>query len=62
LAADPDGELPTNLAVSAKRAAIGFVIGGSLAFAFGLLNGVSKIGEKLTDTTFQMIRTSPTWR
>ncbi len=53
------GELPANLAVSAKRAAIGFAIGGSLAFAFGLLNGVSRIGEKLTDTTFQMIRNIP---
>ena len=53
------GELPANIAVSAKRAAIGFAIGGSLAFAFGLLNGVSKIGEKLTDTTFQMIRNIP---
>jgi sulfonate transport system permease protein len=54
-----NGELATNIAVSAKRAAIGFVIGGSLAFAFGLLNGVSKIGERLTDTTFQMIRNIP---
>ena len=53
------GELPTNIAVSAKRAAIGFLIGGSLAFAFGLLNGVSKISETLTDTTFQMIRNIP---
>lgn len=53
------GELPANLLVSAKRAVIGFLIGGSLAFAFGLLNGVSRIGEKLTDTTFQMIRNIP---
>jgi sulfonate transport system permease protein len=53
------GELWQNIAVSARRAAIGFLIGGSLAFAFGLLNGVSKIGEKLTDTTFQMIRNIP---
>jgi sulfonate transport system permease protein len=53
------GELFQNIAVSARRAAIGFAIGGSLAFAFGLLNGVSKIGEKLTDTTFQMIRNIP---
>lgn len=53
------GELFDNIAVSAKRAGIGFAIGGSLAFAFGLLNGVSKIGEKLTDTTFQMIRNIP---
>ena len=54
-----NGELLANIAVSAKRAAIGFLIGGSLAFAFGLLNGVSRIGEKLTDTTFQMIRNIP---
>jgi sulfonate transport system permease protein len=53
------GELPANLLVSAKRAVIGFLIGGGLAFAFGLLNGVSRIGEKLTDTTFQMIRNIP---
>jgi sulfonate transport system permease protein len=53
------GELLDNIAVSAKRAGIGFGIGASLAFAFGLLNGVSKIGEKLTDTTFQMIRNIP---
>jgi sulfonate transport system permease protein len=54
-----NGELLTNIAVSAKRAVVGFLIGGSLAFAFGLLNGVSKIGERLTDTTFQMIRNIP---
>lgn len=53
------GELLANVAASARRAAIGFAIGGSLAFTFGLLNGVSKIGEKLTDTTFQMIRNIP---
>ncbi len=53
------GELLENIAVSARRAGIGFAIGGSLAFAFGLLNGLSKIGETLTDTTFQMIRNIP---
>ena len=54
-----NGDLLNNIAVSAGRAATGFVIGGSLAFAFGLLNGVSRIGEKLTDTTFQMVRNIP---
>jgi sulfonate transport system permease protein len=53
------GELLDNVGISAKRAGIGFAIGGSLAFAFGLLNGVSKIGEKLTDATFQMVRNIP---
>ncbi len=37
------GELLDNVGISAKRAGIGFAIGGSLAFAFGLLNGVSKV-------------------
>lgn len=54
-----NGELPTHIAVSAKRAGLGFLIGGSLAFSFGLLNGVSRIGERLTDTTFQMVRNIP---
>jgi sulfonate transport system permease protein len=53
------GELLENLRVSFGRAASGFLIGGSLAFAFGLLNGVSKLGERLTDTTIQMIRNIP---
>jgi len=53
------GELFTNIAVSAQRAGIGFAIGGGLAFIFGLLNGVSKLGERLTDTTIQMIRNIP---
>jgi sulfonate transport system permease protein len=53
------GELAGHILVSAKRAGIGFLLGGSLAFAFGLLNGVSRIGERLTDTTFQMIRNIP---
>ncbi len=54
-----NGELINNIAISFQRAAIGFAIGGSLAFAFGLLNGVSKLGERLTDTTIQMIRNIP---
>lgn len=53
------GELVENIRISFQRAAIGFLIGGSLAFTFGLLNGVSKLGERLTDTTIQMIRNIP---
>ena len=53
------GELLDNVLVSAKRAGIGFAIGGGLAFAFGLLNGLSRIGEALTDTTIQMVRNIP---
>jgi len=54
-----NGELPTNIAVSFQRAATGFLIGGTLAFAFGLANGLSKISEKLVDSTLQMIRNIP---
>jgi sulfonate transport system permease protein len=53
------GELAANILVSARRAAIGFAIGGGLAFGFGLLNGLSRVGEKLTDTTIQMVRNVP---
>jgi sulfonate transport system permease protein len=53
------GELPHNIAVSFRRAASGFLLGGSLAFALGLANGLSKLSERLTDTTVQMIRNIP---
>jgi len=53
------GELPANIAVSFKRAISGFLVGGALAFAFGLLNGLSRLSEKLTDSTFQMVRNIP---
>jgi sulfonate transport system permease protein len=54
-----NGELPTNIAVSFKRAITGFLVGGSLAFAFGLANGLSKLSEKLVDSTLQMVRNIP---
>lgn len=53
------GELPANIAISFKRAISGFLVGGTLAFAFGLLNGLSRLAEKLTDSTFQMVRNIP---
>ncbi len=53
------GELGTNILVSFRRAISGFLVGGSIALAFGLLNGLSKLSEQLTDTTFQMIRNIP---
>ncbi|MGL4290634.1 MAG: hypothetical protein ACRCVA_30065, partial [Phreatobacter sp.] len=45
------GELAANIAVSFRRAASGFLVGGALAFALGLLNGLSALSERLTDTT-----------
>ena len=53
------GELGVNIAVSGGRAISGLVVGGSIGFLFGLVNGLSRLSHALTDTTFQMIRTIP---
>src|SRR5689334_5922258 len=52
-------ELVRNICVSFWRASIGFLIGGSIGFAFGLANGLSQLSAKLTDTTLQMVRNVP---
>lgn len=54
-----NGQLGENIAISFRRAMSGFLLGGSLAFALGLLNGLSKLSERLTDTTVQMVRNVP---
>ena len=53
------GELARNIWVSFWRASVGFVIGGGIGFAFGLMNGLSQLSSKLTDTTLQMVRNIP---
>ncbi|MDB5617047.1 ABC transporter permease subunit [Tardiphaga sp.] len=53
------GELAQNIWVSFWRASVGFLIGGSIGFAFGLANGLSELSNKLTDTTLQMVRNVP---
>ncbi len=53
------GELLENIAISFWRASIGFLIGGTVGFAFGLANGLSRFSEALTDTTLQMVRNVP---
>jgi sulfonate transport system permease protein len=53
------GELPRDIAVSAGRALVGFAIGGGFGFALGMLNGLSSLSEKLTDSTLQMVRNIP---
>jgi sulfonate transport system permease protein len=47
------------IGVSTKRAFLGFVIGGGIGFILGLLNGISPLSEKLTDSSVQMIRNIP---
>lgn len=53
------GDLERNLAVSARRAAAGLLLGGSVGFALGLLTGVYALAEGLLDSTLQMLRTIP---
>jgi sulfonate transport system permease protein len=53
------GELLHNIWVSFGRAIAGFAIGGSIGFSLGLANGLSKISERATDTTLQMVRNVP---
>ncbi|ASS64926.1 MULTISPECIES: ABC transporter permease subunit [unclassified Paenibacillus] len=53
------GVLLHNLGISAMRAMLGFLIGSGIGFALGLMNGLSKIAEKATDSSIQMIRNIP---
>lgn len=53
------GELPMDVLVSAGRALFGFAVGGSIGLAFGLVTGLSRLGERLFDSAFQMLRMVP---
>ncbi|WP_163182536.1 aliphatic sulfonate ABC transporter permease SsuC [Neobacillus sedimentimangrovi] len=53
------GQLPADVWTSTKRAFVGFLIGGGLGFLLGLVNGISKISEKLLDSSIQMILNIP---
>lgn len=53
------GEFWENILASATRWIIGFLIGAGLGLAFGALTGLSKLGERTLDSTFQMLRTVP---
>ncbi|MET0315000.1 MAG: aliphatic sulfonate ABC transporter permease SsuC [Hansschlegelia sp.] len=53
------GELWANIWISTWRALTGLAIGGGIGFALGLANGASKLSERLTDPSLQMIRTIP---
>lgn len=53
------GELWQHLAISSWRAAIGFSIGGSIGLVLGLISGLSRWGERLLDTSIQMLRNVP---
>ena len=53
------GELFTHVAVSTRRAAVGFAIGGGLGLLLGLLTGSFRLAETLLDSTLQMLRNIP---
>jgi sulfonate transport system permease protein len=53
------GELARHVAVSARRALLGFLIGGAAGLGLGVLNGLSDRAEGLLDTTLQMARAVP---
>lgn len=53
------GEIWSHLAISGQRAAIGFFIGGGIGLALGFITGLSKWGERLLDSSVQMIRNVP---
>lgn len=53
------GELLNYIGISTQRALIGFIIGGSIGFILGLLNGLSSIAETLLDSSVQMLRNIP---
>ncbi|MDR6550545.1 ABC transporter permease [Paenibacillus qinlingensis] len=53
------GELFKHLKISIWRAAVGFLVGGSLGLLFGLLVGLFRKFEQSVDPSVQMLRTIP---
>ena len=53
------GDIWTHLAISGWRAGIGFAIGGGIGLILGFITGLSKWGERLLDSSVQMIRNVP---
>ncbi|MFJ8933873.1 ABC transporter permease [Streptomyces sp. NPDC102364] len=53
------GELPDAIAASGRRAATGFLIGGSVALALSLLAGLFRLGEDVVDSSMGMFRAIP---
>lgn len=53
------GQLQEAIAVSARRAAIGFLLGAAIAVVLGTVVGLSGLGDALVDPLVQMLRMLP---
>jgi sulfonate transport system permease protein len=53
------GELIHHTLISTRRALYGLLIGGGIGFLLGVINGASRLAEKLTDSALQMLRNVP---
>lgn len=53
------GKLWEHLEISLVRALLGFLLGGGLGLAFGIVVGMNRRSEQYINPTFQMIRTIP---
>jgi sulfonate transport system permease protein len=53
------GVLLHHMAISAGRALYGLAIGGSIGFALGVINGISRRAETVLDSSLQMLRNVP---
>ena len=54
-----EGSLIMDVATSARRALLGFLIGGGIGFVLGLVNGFFPWGARLLDSSVQMGRNIP---
>lgn len=53
------GELQRNMSISLYRATSGLLLGGTLGFVFGSINGVSLFAQRFFNSSIQMIRNIP---
>ena len=53
------GELFRHIGISTARALAGFIVGGGIGFALGLVNGLVPATAKVTDASLQMLRNVP---
>lgn len=54
-----NGELPSAIAASGRRAATGFLIGATVALGLSLLAGLFRLGEDVIDSSMGMFRAIP---